>query len=311
MRFILACLFLSSCGFQDPRDPSLSPDTLQAIKLKASETASWSPWCDGYPSAEHCNDGDGMATTLGMLCSINFQPACDGVSHSIKDGQIYRAPNRSDTSNTASRDQLLGFMAAQLSRNIGWLEVKNHIKDNGRICEDATDGRCELTPVTLALMGFTHAHLGFVRDPTMWFNGQIFAKTLLAQSIAVPTGYQLNLVVNAAYIAWKTGFETMVSYEAARNAYLRQAGNPWFCYVVEGADESCAQLALALWPSEPEFKEDWSIQRDTTDSAWQRSQGWEWLFLSGLFGVDLNQLEYSGKRYSKGNPRSVREPAAH
>jgi hypothetical protein len=245
-----------------------------------------------------------MAGTLGFGCAIGFKPACDGVYASVKDGQLHRAPNRNDTDNTASRDQLFGFMAAQLSKELRWLDVKRRIKSTGRICQNATDNRCELTPVTLALMGFTHAHLGYVRDPTMWFNGQLFGKTLLTQSISVPTGYQLNLVAEAAYIAWQTGYEDRVSYEAARNVYLRQPGNPWFCYVVEGADESCAQLALALWPSEPEHKQDWSIQRDTADSAWQRSQGWEWLFLSGLFGVDLNLLEYYGKRYSTGNLQS-------
>jgi len=300
MRLLLACLFLSSCGFPDPRNRSLSPDTLAAIKLKASETAQWAPWCDHYPSREFCDDGDSMAQMLGFGCAVGFKPACDGVAASVKDGQLYRAPNRSDTDNTASRDQLFGFMAAQLSGERVWLEVKNHIKDNGRICEDATDTRCELTPVTLALMGFTHAHLGYTRDPTMLFNGLIFSKTLLTQSITVPTGYQLNLVVEAAYIAWKTGFEDRISYEAARNAYLRQPGNPWFCFVVQGADESCAQLALALWPKEPAVKSQWSIARDTTDGAWSESQGWEWLFLSGLFGVDLNSLEYRGKHYSKG-----------
>jgi hypothetical protein len=240
-----------------------------------------------------------MAGALGFGCAVGFKPACNGVYVSVKDGLLQRAPGRNDTDNTASRDQLFGFMAAQIHAENRWLEVKNYIKDNGRICEDATDGRCELTPVSLALMGFTHAHLGFVRDPTMWFNGQIFGKTLLAQSITVPTGYQLNLVVEAAYIAWKTGFEDRVSYAAARNAYLRQPGNPWFCYVVEGPDESCAQLALALWPTEPVHKEQWSIARDTTDDDWQRSQGWEWLFISGLFGVDLNELSYSGQIYSK------------
>jgi hypothetical protein len=192
-------------------------------------------------------------------------------------------------------------MAAQLSGENRWIDVKRGIKDTGRICQDATDGRCELTPVSLALMGFIHSHLGYTRDATQWFNGQIFGKTLLTQSITVPIGYQLNLVAEASYMAWKTGFEDRLSYESARNVYLRQPGNPWFCYVVMGADESCAQLALALWPSEPEFKEQWSIARDTTDESWQRSQGWEWLFLSGLFGVDLNLLEYSGKHYSKGN----------
>jgi hypothetical protein len=300
MRLVLACLCLSSCGFPDPRDPFLSQDTLQAIKLKASETAQWAPWCDGYPSRENCDDGDSLAGALGFGCAVGFKPACDGVSASIKDGQIHRAPNRNDTNNTASRDQLFGFMAAQLSGERAWLSVKNYIKDNGRICQDATDGRCELTPVSLALMGFIHSHLGYTRDATQWFNGQIFGKTLFAQSVTVPTGYQLNLVAEAAYMAWKTGFEDRLSYESAKNVYLRQPGNPWFCYVVMGADESCAQLALALWPSEPEHKAQWSFARDTTHDDWQQSQGWEWLFLSGLFGVDLNLLEYSGKHYSKG-----------
>lgn len=311
MRFVLVCLFLTSCGFPDPRDPQLSPDTLAAIKLKALETAQWAPWCDGYPSRSHCDDGDGLAGILGFGCAVGFKPACDGVSASVKDGQLHRAPNRNDTSNTASRDQLFGFMAAQLHGENRWLDVKRFIKDNGQICNDATDNRCDLTPVSLALLGFTHAHLGYTRDPTMWFNGQIFGKTLLTQSITVPTGYQLNLVAEAAYIAWKTGFEDRVSYEAARNVYLRQPGNPWFCYVVEGVDESCAQLALALWPSEPERKEQWSIARDTLDDDWQRSQGWEWLFLSGLFGVDLNQLDYHGTRYSKGNPQFEKAPVGH
>jgi len=178
----LLASFSPLAGFQTRENPSLSPDTLAAIKLKASETAQWTPWCDGYPSREHCEDGDSMAGILGFGCAVGFKLACEGVSASVKDGQLYRAPNRNDTDNTASRDQLFGFMAAQLSGERAWLEVKNHIKDTGRICQDATDLRCDLTPVTLALMGFTHAHLGFVRDPTMWFNGQIFGKTLLMQS---------------------------------------------------------------------------------------------------------------------------------
>jgi len=105
-------------------------------------------------------------------------------------------------------------------------------------------------------------------------------------------------------MAWKLGRESTVSYNAAVNAYLRQPGNPWFCYVVEGADESCAQLALALWPDEPAVKDQWTLARDTTDDAWTRSMGWEWLFMAALYGVDLNLLEYSGKRHSKVYPQS-------
>ena len=198
MRLVLVCLFLSSCGFPDPRDPQLSSDTLQAIKLKASETAQWAPWCDGYPSREHCDDGDSLAGILGFGCAVGFKPACDGVSASVKDGQLYRAPNRNDTDNTASRDQFLGFMAGQLSGQNKWLDVKRYIKTHGVICKDDTDGRCHITPVVWALISHVHRFLGYDRDATMLFNELVYPKTLLAQSVGVPTGYQLNLVVNAA-----------------------------------------------------------------------------------------------------------------
>ena len=297
--YLLCAVLLSSCGSVQ-RTPHLEPHTFEAIKAKAQQTALWSPWCEDYPSKANCADGDGMALQLGYLCSVGFKPSCDAVSRSVRDnGQLLRAPNRTDTQNTASRDQLLGFLAAQLSGETRWLDVKRFIKKHGRICLDDTDGRCALTPVTHSLLGYVHDHLGYHRDATMLINALVFDKTLLSQSVAVPTGYQLNLVVNAAYIAWKTGHESRVSYEAARNAYLRQRGNPWFCFVVEGADESCAQLALALWPDEPAVKDQWSFERDTTDDAWSRSMGWEWLFMAALFGVDLNSLVYSGKIYTK------------
>jgi hypothetical protein len=138
----------------------------------------------------------------------------------------------------------------------------------------------------------------------MLFNELVYPKTLLAQSVGVPTGYQLNLVVNASWIAYKTGNETRSTYLAAKNAYLRQPLNPWFCIVVRGPDEECATLALALWPDEPEHKNQWSIERDTSTNAIQHSVGWEFLFISALLGVDLNSLEYSGKRHSKVYPQS-------
>jgi len=299
MRLLLACLLLSSCGFPDPRDPQLSPDTLAAIKLKASETAQWAPWCDGYPSAQECNDGDGMAGAIGFGCSVGFKPACDAVSASVKDGQLHRSPNRQDSDNTASRDQLFGFLAAQLAGENHWIDVKRFIKANGKICKDATDSRCELTPTVWALLGGVHSHLGYVRDPSMFINSLIWDRVLLAQANTVPSGYQLNLVAEAAWLAYKLGMETELTYVSAVMALSRQPVNPWFCTVVFGPDDKCANLMLEMWPEEPEHKEQWSIARDIFDDDWKRSQGWEWLFLSGLFGVDLNQLDYHGKRYSK------------
>jgi hypothetical protein len=240
-----------------------------------------------------------MAHGIGYLAAVGFRPSIEAIDQSIDGGQLKRSPARTDTDNTASRDQFLGFMAGQLSGETRWLDVKRFIKNNGRICKDATDTRCELTPVVHAMMSHVHHFLGYDRDATMLFNELVYPKTLLAQSVGVPTGYQLNLVVNAAWLAYKTGNETRSTYLAAKNAYLRQPMNPWFCIVVKGPDEECAQLALLSWPDEPKHKTQWSIERDTAEHAVAESVGWEWLFMAALFGVDLDSLEYSGKHYSK------------
>lgn len=303
MRYLLLALLLSGCGFHDPRRPSLSEDNKLQILLKAQQTANWAPWCDGYPSAEECNDGDSMAGMLGFGCAVGFAPSCEAVSRSVIDGQLHRSPNRQDSDNTASRDQLLGFFAAQLAGENRWLDVKRFIKLNGKICKDATDNRCELTPTVWALLGGVHSFLGYQRDPSMWFNGLLWDKWLAQQSGMAPPGYELNLVAESAWLAYKLGIETQWTYYAAAVALTRQPTNPWFCIVVLGPDDECAVAALEQWPAEPEHKEQWSIARSMWDSAWQRSQGWEWLFMAALFGVDLNSLSYSGKTYSKTSPQ--------
>ena len=301
MKYTFLCAaFLSSCGFSDPRTPSLSEDSKLHILLRAQQTANWTPWCETWPSKDNCSDGDAMAHGIGYLAAVGFRPSIEAIDQSIDGGQLKRSPARTDTDNTASRDQFLGFMAGQLSGETRWLDVKRYIKDNGVICKDATDTRCELTPVVHAMMSHVHHFLGYDRDATMLFNELVYPKTLLAQSVGVPTGYQLNLVVNASWIAYKTGNETRSTYLAAKNAYLRQPMNPWFCIVVKGPDEECAQLALLSWPDEPKHKTQWSIERDTAQDAVAESVGWEFLFLAGLFGVNLNALQYTGTVYTKG-----------
>lgn len=300
MKYTFLCaVFLTACGFSDPRTPILSEDSKLQILLKAQQTANWATWCKQFPSNERCNDGDSMAGALGFLCAVGFKPSCEGVSLSVKNGQLYRSPFHKPTDNTASRDQLLGFIAAQLSGENRWLDVKRFIKSHGLICKDATDTRCDLTPTVWALLGAMHAHLGYQRDASMLFNGLFWDKVLLMQATTVPTGYQLNLNVEASWIAWQTGIETERTYTSAVIAFARQPRNPWFCIVALGADERCAQMALSMWPDEPAEKTDWGIQRDTNDKSWHTPSGWGWLFMAALFGIDLNTLHYSGTVYTK------------
>lgn len=304
MRVLLA-LALIGCSTSYPRDNQVSEETRALIQARARDTARWVPWCEDYPSKDDCSDGDAMAHGIGYLAAMGFEPSMRAVGESVRDGQLMRSPLRQDTTNTASRDQLLGFMAGQLLGEHNWLDVKRFIEKHEKICLDATDTRCNLTPVIKGLIAETHAHLGYPRDTQLYFWEKWFPYALAAQSAGVPTGYQLNLIVNASWLTWAMGNETRSSYMAAKNAYLRQPLNPWFCIVYKGPNQECADKALALWPTtEPTNKTQWSIERDTSELAYLDSMGWEFLFMAAHFGVDLNELEYLGKRFPKGNHQS-------
>jgi hypothetical protein len=299
MQRLLPFFLLVACGFEDPRSPTLSEQTKLDILFAAQQTANWVPFCDYYPSKLDCNDGDSMSQGIGYLAAVGYKPSIRAVTESIKDGRVSRSPNRSDTEDAFSRDQMLGFMAAQLSGENGWLEVKRTTLEVGNLCSPSTDTRCTLTPTIYGLMNDVHTFLGYPPSPELWWKEIFWDSLLLTQSGTVPLGYQLNLVANAAWIAYKTGNETRATYLAAKNAYLRQQDNPWFCVVHMGPTEECAQKALAIWPQETERKSQWSFERDTAEFAINDSMGWEFIFLAGLFGVDPNLLDYGGKRHLK------------
>ena len=302
MKYTFLCAFLlSSCGFSDPRTPSLSEDSKLHILLRAQQTANWAPWCEDYPSKENCSDGDAMAHGIGYLAAMGFEPSKKAVIESVKDGRVYRSPYRNDTEDAFSRDQMLGFIASQLSGEKQWLSVKRKTLEAKNLCEVSTDGRCKLTPTIYGLLGQMHTFLGYPATPFLWWQDLWWDSLLTAQSGTVPLGYQLNLVVNAAWIAYKTGNETRSTYLAAKNAYFRQQDNPWFCVVYLGPDDVCAEKALAIWPDETQHKTQWSFERDTAENAVNDSMGWEFIFLAALFGVDPNRLDYRGRHDSKGH----------
>jgi hypothetical protein len=296
---VLPLFLLVACGFDDPRSPILSEQTKLDILFAAQQTANWVPFCDYYPSKIDCSDGDAMAHGIGYLAAVGFEPSKQALIDSVKNGYVERSPQRYDTEDASSRDQFLGFLAGQLSGDKRWLEVKRHVLETDKLCDPSSDGRCNMTPTVKALIGHVHTFLGYPIDLELKWSTFWFPKVLLGQSGAVPLGYQLNLVANAAWIAYKTGNETNSTYLAAKNAYLRQQDNPWFCVVYMGPDEVCAQKALAIWPDEPQNKTQWSFERDTAENAVKDSMGWEFIFLSALFGVDVNSLDYDGVVYRK------------
>jgi hypothetical protein len=294
-------LLIVGCGFEDPRSSTVSEEVRQKVAKRAAETAKWVPWCDGYPSKQDCSDGDAMAHGIGYLAAMGFEPSVQAVRDSVNNGFVERSPNRNDTDNASSRDQFIGFLAAQTWKENRWLEVKRHVLEQDKLCKNPTDTRCSLTPVVYGLIGDIHSFLGYPADISLAWYKAIFPSLLMLQSATVPTGYQLNLMVNAAWIAYQSGNETSSTYLAAKNAYLRQQDNPWFCIVALGVNDFCAEKALAIWPErEPEYKNQWSLERDTNERAWLNSMGWEFLFISALYQVDLNLLDYRGRHDSKG-----------
>jgi hypothetical protein len=169
MQRLLPFFLLVACGFEDPRSPTLSEQTKLDILFAAQQTANWVPFCDYYPSKIDCSDGDAMAHGIGYLAAMGYKPSIRAVTESIKDGRVSRSPNRNDTEDAFSRDQMLGFMAAQLSGENGWLEVKRTTLEIGNLCSPSTDTRCNLTPTIYGLMNDIHTFIGYPKSPELWW----------------------------------------------------------------------------------------------------------------------------------------------
>lgn len=289
MRFLvlfLALVFVSCGSKQESINPisTLSPETRIQLESMRNKTLSWSLRCEnGGAGLEppECNT-DNSVLWSGLLCASGSKIDCEYVARSqSKDGRWWRYPSHADSKNSFSRDMALGVMlylvtTKDKSRANSWLSwIRRH---DLKLCTDATDDRCLITPNLWNAMWYTWK--GINLNPTQNMElAHVVEDSWLTQEAKRVDGFRLHLVVIQAWIRALTGRWNQDAKNASRNAYSRFQSNAFFALVAGAASQETARLTLSRCTGErPNVRADWMWQR-TENVA---SMGWDCIFIANL-----------------------------
>lgn len=285
-RFLLCLLLIAGCHRKAPSPPSAAGEDLSDIKAKIGE---WAETCDDARTKQDCDDGDAMLFN-GVLCLSGDGFACAAVEQMEYEGRFWRSPKRvgKDTKNSFSRDMGLGVLAymvathdrARMNLYTRYLSTKR------RLCPDATDNRCDITPTFAALYNLVAHHIGAKElsydkskgDPVLDLIWQ-------AEEPTLPRGFERHLLGVQVYIRKAMGDWSPALQGISENLYRKDPENAFFAFL---AGLEPAGLIERHAPHErPESRAQWSFERSDESEAWKESCGWEWVFL-------INNLEKMG-----------------
>lgn len=270
-------------------------------------------YCQGYPSKEHCDDGDSTIFN-GLLCASGEEIGCRAVQDAQdEDGRWWRSPRRKNgnlgSKNSFSRDQGYGvllYLAATKDREaavrwLKWIEdnracsLKNpfnskvcSVKGPHRLCRDDESMQCTITPSFWSLMGQVWDYLGLPKHGNMKaFAGSEKHEIELVAAQVAKLGYATHLNGVQVYIKRVLGYD--VSHDPVLNIIIeRQLHNPFFKFLKYGPDHKILDQLVSLCPgknSDLSFRRfQWSWERDWNEKAWQESMGWDCIFMLNLLG---------------------------
>jgi hypothetical protein len=305
MRFLLLllCLAVAACGVD-------SASRLQ--ELPASRRQLWeelAPLCGGYPSKQHCDDGD-MALFGGLLCAAGDARGCRLVRDAQgSDGRWWRSPRRNPGNlgerKSFSRDQSNGvllYLTASRDRDaaarwLAWIESSRPclvekpgggclVRGPHRFCTDEEGQMCTVNPATWAVLARVWEHLDLPWNDEMRRHEGFDSEILVAEAEHAPLGYETHLPGVEVLLKQLLNVTRTYRERAARILSERQPANPFFAYLHEGPSPELEARLLELCPQESwgrDFeRRQWAWERDTASEAWRHSMGWDCLFLANL-----------------------------
>ncbi len=308
MKYLLPLVFfLSGCGFWPPWDkpksnpaPADGPTAAQVSQLQsiAETTRLWAKVCTEYNVTcfDNGNGGttDGDSTLFaGIACLAGETGQCAAVKASqSSNGQLWRAPDHvnQDTSNSSSRDMLLGglaYIVATKDQQFASALVA-YIHANGNmLCTDASDNRCDVTlPVYSEVWGTmakVWTYIGLTPDSTMEEGTFGESEILAGESEFSPAGYTQHLPMVEIWIRQHVGGWDAALADAAASVASSQNQNPFYEYVAHGADQTAAALTIdECLGAAPTEKLYWTWQEVDSESAWTNRNGWDCLVMVDL-----------------------------
>lgn len=269
-----------------------------ALRSLRGQIETWAIRCGFSVAKDNCSIGD-AALFNGLMCFSGDELACEAVRRSQgSDGRMWRSELRvaGDAVNSFSRDMALGVLAYLVAtrdsglgqRWMAWIE-----RNDRRLCRESSDNRCVITPGLWSLFRDVWAHLGLPQTLSMG-QGQLLDSPFvtLMQAQFAPLGFEVHLTAVSLLLRHKMGqrSETLASLAAA--LVTRQPSNPFFVYLNEGPSHSTVRLTRAWCPaSAPTYKQEWSFERNSGESPWLRSMGWECVMLINLIERDLDRRQ--------------------
>lgn len=232
----------------------------------------------------------------GILCSLDsvkFIANCESVEDSQgPDGRMWRHPSRvgKDQVNSFSRDMAMGLLLyAQVTKDVTSLQNwVDYVVAEGQACPDAVDNRCSMSTVIWSLAK--------IAAPSVDLHGkkvlapkQVLA-ILYAAAVGGESGYPLHLIAQQLILLKRAGEGNALLWEeTAKALYKRDPSNALFAYLA-GRPDSATLLMLEQMPtSRPaggSLATEWSFEREGSQRAWERSMGWEYVWLFQLMKED-------------------------
>jgi hypothetical protein len=221
----------------------------------------------------------------GYLCLAGEQKGCSTARASFGvDGRGWRNPRHEPLGegNSFSRDMLLGALYYFVATKDTQTEAnfRSYVKRTGKLCDDATDNRCEMTPGMWGLWGEVARYIGSEPTDTMKANMLIDDKQIYLQSLTSPSGYRRELVAMEIILRRYMARNSRLLDSASEELYAREQNNPLYEYLARGKTERFWQLFMEKSPSEdPKSYRNWTLAKD---NLWSSSMGWEWIFLFNI-----------------------------
>ena len=290
----------SAPAAESPGLPSYSAPIEKSLEiLPLMAWRSWAPLCEGHPSKAECDDGDATLFS-GLLCLAGEEGGCAAVKAAQDSaGKFWRSPRRvgRDSSNSFSRDMALGVLSYLLATRdtaaaqswIRWVDQNSVCQLNVggvcqlrtyRTCRDDSDGRCLITPGLWSVMRRVWEYLELPLHKEMKTTGE---QSLIIEAEQAPLGYALHLKAAIYFLYQKMGRNFAFEWDLINTISERQPDNLFFQYLHEGSSVRLQETLKNLCPREaPEFKKQWTWERDTAENAEKDSMGWDCIFLGRL-----------------------------
>jgi hypothetical protein len=281
-KVLVLLLMLSACGADKRRQQPVILS--EQVQQRVADIRAWAPLCDNYISKGSCDQGDVMAFS-GYLCLAEEPTGCSTARASFDiDGRGWRNPKHEPLGegNSFSRDMLLGalYYFAATKDVQAEANFRSYVKRTGRLCDDATDNRCEMTPGMWGLWGEVAGYIGNEPTDTMRINMLLDDKQLYLQSLTSPAGYQQELVAMEIILRRYISRNSKLLEWSSAKLYDKNKNNPLYEYLENGCTDKFFEQFIQLSPAqEPAEKRNWTIAKD---NLWSSSMGWEWIFLAKM-----------------------------